>query len=92
MSPQKHSQNSLESPLFPSYLLFSIDFKLLNTSSSDIIRLQLNVCSFVSLGKGMFLNAPPFCLFESEPYAKTKTDKKKMSAYLFQPDLQFHLG
>ena len=43
----------LESPSFLADLLFSIDFKLLNTSSSDMIPSQLNVYSLVSLGKGM---------------------------------------
>ena len=52
-SSQKHSSNSLESPSFRGDLLLSIDFKLLNTSSSDIIPSQLNVCSLVSFGNGM---------------------------------------
>ena len=50
-SSQKQSQNFSESPSSPGDLLFSIDFKLINTSSSDIRPLQLNVCSLVTFGK-----------------------------------------
>ena len=46
--------NAVEIPLFPRDLLFSTDFKLLNTSSSDMIPEQLNVCSFASLTKGSY--------------------------------------
>ena len=51
-----------------------------------MVPLQLNVCSLVSLGKGMWSKYAS-TLSDSEFYTKTKIDKIKISAYLFQSDL-----
>ena len=46
------SQHVLYTPFIA--IAKTMDFKLLNTSSSDILSSQFHVCSLVSFGKGIF--------------------------------------